>query len=182
MNFKHVQTLILIFSICLSVCLSVYICIFLCVRYLCVGEIRSRQVYWTRVVHYWKIAAHYWTIVVNYLGERGWKNWCTNTRCVQLQWLAKFSLRPWPSRWYATADRLSKSLGVQGLGNLCTEGALTHRSTFQGILQNLYIIDCTSQYCKEHIWSDLLAIEIEIIAIIVVCLVSIWQLYFYCRV
>jgi len=52
-------------------------------------------------------------------------------------------------------------------------GLLTYASgincCIMGILQNLYLIDCTSQYCKEHIWSDLLAIEIEVIAIIVVC-------------
>eukprot|EP00959_Pyramimonas_sp_CCMP1952_P181146 3787850-Pyramimonas_sp.AAC.1 len=34
-----------------------------------------------------------------------------------------------------------------------------------GIIQHLSLLDCQNQYCKEHIWSDILAIEAELIVI-----------------
>lgn len=33
------------------------------------------------------------------------------------------------------------------------------------------LLDCQNQYCKEHIWSDILAIEAELIVIVVIALV-----------
>lgn len=40
-----------------------------------------------------------------------------------------------------------------------------------GIIQHLSLLDCQNQYCKEHIWSDILAIEAELIVIVVFALV-----------